>query len=146
MSESLSQEQLINKPVSELLPHSGPMVLIDRITHLSSESIICNARYENSGFFQCKFGVPVPWAVEIIAQACALFVSINQYGSGITQGRLLKCRQFHFRVPFLPYQTEFQVESNLTLAGDSGLWLFKGSISDDCQQVLAQGDLSILVK
>ncbi len=136
---------LLKKPVSELLPHSEPMVLIDAIENLSSETITCRACYKDTGFFRSKSGVPIPWAVEIIAQACALFVSIREYESGITQGRLLKCRQFRCNTAFLPYDHDFRIEAQLTLAGDSGLWLFKGAITDQKQQVMASGDLNLLV-
>ncbi len=84
-------------------------------------------------------------AVEIIAQACALFVSIRQYGTGITQGRLLKCRSFEFPNPTLPYDTTFTIEARLKLAGDSGLWMFEGSMMDENNRIWASGDMSILV-
>jgi len=148
MTESLSTEKILEKPLQELLPHTPPMVLLDKVISLDTEnqSVSCSAYYENDGFFNDAQGVPIPWTVEIIAQACALFVSVSMFGTGITEGRLLKCRSFRFHKSHLNYDRPYAVYAKLKLTGDSGLWIFDGQIADSQGDIWANGDMSILVK
>ena len=148
MTESLSIEQILQKPLQELLPHNPPMVLLNKVLSLDAEkqSISCSACFGNDGFFGNSLGVPIPWTVEIIAQACALFVSVSLFGTGITEGRLLKCRSFRFQKSYLRYDQTYVVDAKLKLAGDSGLWIFDGQITDSHGEIWAIGDMSILVK
>ncbi len=133
-------------PIESLLPHTPPLVLLDRIVKLAAESIRCETRFVNDGFFQDAEGVPVAWAVEIVAQACAVMVAIQCYGSGITQGRLLKCRSFEFHAAHLPYDALLEVDARLTMKGDSGLWFFSGAITDPAGTQLAEGEMTIQVQ
>ena len=139
-------EVLLQKPLESFLPHSHPMVLIRSIEQLDEHLIECKTRFQDAAFFGCKQGVPIAWSVEIIAQACALFVAIHKYGTNITTGRLLKCGGFEFRTPYLPYDQELMVSANLDVAGDSGLWIFEGTIKDQTETLLAGGNMNILVQ
>lgn len=133
-------------PIESLLPHTPPLVLLKRISELEAESIRCETCFANDGFFQDPEGVPVAWAVEIVAQACAVMVAIQCYGSGITQGRLLKCRSFEFFASHLPFDVLLEVDAKLTMKGDSGLWFFSGTITDTVGTVFAKGEMTIQVQ
>lgn len=139
-------EYWTHRPVESLLPHTPPLVLIDRIVQLEQDAITCEVNFPNDGFFRDSAGIPVAWSVEILAQACALFVSIQCYGTGITQGRLLKCRCFEFFTSHLPYESLLKVSTKLTMAGDSGLWFFTGDLRDANGTVFASGEMSIKVQ
>lgn len=144
MKESV--EALLQKPVESFLPHTPPMVLIRSIQQLRESFIECETRFQDADFFGCEQGVPIAWSIEIIAQACALFVAIHRYDTGITTGRLLKCGHFEFGVPYLPYHQMLQISANLKAVGDSGLWIFEGAIGNDAGEVLASGNMNILVQ
>lgn len=142
----MSLDELLKIPVAELLPHSAPMVLIDRIQDFGDNDISCVSIFRNPDFFKSPTGVPITWGIEIIAQACAIFVSINMYGTGITQGRLLKCKYFDCNEAELPYNKPLIIEATRTVTGASGLWMFEGRIKPAEGRPYLEGEMSILVK
>ncbi len=133
---------------SSLLPHSGPMVLIDAIRAVGDDcnSISCETVLSNPAFFGDESGAPIPWGIEIIAQACAILISMRKRDSGITQGRLLKCKSFDFVTTHLPFRRSLVVSAQCKLEGSNGLWTFVGSISDASGFVFINGDMNILVQ
>lgn len=133
---------------STLLPHSGPMVLIRKIQTIGSgcDSIACQTGFSDPAFFGSETGVPIPWGIEIIAQACAILISIRKRDSGITQGRLLKCKSFTFHTTHLPFHTSLMVSAQCKSEGSNGLWTFEGSIADASGLVFINGDMNILVQ
>lgn len=133
---------------SSLLPHSGPMVLINEIQAVGDDydTISCQTVLSDPAFFGDESGAPIPWGIEIIAQACAILISMRKRDSGITQGRLLKCKSFDFHATHLPYHRSLVVSAQCKLEGSNGLWTFVGSISDSSGSVYINGDMNILVQ
>jgi predicted hotdog family 3-hydroxylacyl-ACP dehydratase len=122
------------------------MILLDRILSLENDDIRCACRYTDPGFFGCEDGVPICWALEIIAQACAAWVSIHARESGVTQGRLLKCRTFSLCQPHIPYNRNLIAQARRKLCGSSGIWIFEGSLNDEQGACYAHGELTLLVQ
>lgn len=125
----MKPEQAFTGAIGDWLPHKDPMILIDHVRSISPSAIDCMSKPGTIGFYRCDRGIPIAWGIEIIAQACALFISFRAKGSGMTKGRLLKCRTFDFHQSHIPYGISFAVLARPIVQGSSGISIFEGSIS-----------------
>jgi predicted hotdog family 3-hydroxylacyl-ACP dehydratase len=128
------------------LPHTQPMILIRKIKEIEASKIVCMANFTNDGYFQSNSGVPVSWSVEIISQACALFISIRSVGKSLSMGRLMRCKYLNFHTDYLPYEADLSVESVMTMAGSNGVSMFNGSIKTSSGDVLVEGAFSVFAQ
>ena len=84
-------------PISELLPHTGPAVLLDRVLACDDNCLSAEvAIHPGSSFFQ-KDGVPAYVGIEYMAQACGAFsgVAAMRSGGAPRLGFILGTRGYH---------------------------------------------------
>ena len=83
-------------PIAHLMPHSEPMVLLDRVLDWSPGRIECatqvreNARLVEDGLLLA------PFTIEHMAQAVAVCLGYEAYrgGRGVRVGMIVSCRAF----------------------------------------------------
>lgn len=84
-------------PLEELLPHSGPMILIDEVLDAGEGWALAAVRVgEDSLFYQAGLGVPAWVGIEYMAQTVALYAGIcaKQAGAEIRIAFLLGTRRY----------------------------------------------------
>jgi len=89
--------------IESLLPHAGPMLLLDEVTSLGEETLSAALTVRpGRPFFEPGRGVAAHVAIEWMAQACGAYVGIIalQAGQPIRMGLLLGTRDFRAAVPW----------------------------------------------
>ncbi|MDY0873336.1 ApeP family dehydratase [Dongia rigui] len=84
-------------PVTDLLPHSGRMVLLDRVSGFTDAAIEADLRVRSDNiFFERGQGVAAHIAIEWMAQACGAFVGLEarRQNLPVRIGFLLGTRNF----------------------------------------------------
>jgi predicted hotdog family 3-hydroxylacyl-ACP dehydratase len=100
-----------NIDVVELIPHSGKMVLLDRIISCDNNSLSAELVVRNDGLLGNDKTVPAWVGIEYMAQAVAAYAGVmaKQAGKPIKLGFLLGTRRYNSNV------AEFKVGSMLTV-------------------------------
>jgi len=100
-----------NIDIAELIPHSGKMVLLDRIISCDNNSLSAELVVRNDGFPGNDKTVPAWVGIEYMAQAVAAYAGViaKRAGEPIKLGFLLGTRRYNSNV------AEFKVGSALTV-------------------------------
>jgi predicted hotdog family 3-hydroxylacyl-ACP dehydratase len=83
-------------PISLVVPHRGPMVLLDRIVDWAPGRIECALRVEDGARFVEDGRLAAPFTIEHMAQAVAACLGYEAYrgGRGVRVGMIVACREF----------------------------------------------------
>jgi predicted hotdog family 3-hydroxylacyl-ACP dehydratase len=84
-------------PIADLLPHSGPMLLLDEVLARDETSLLAAVTVRRDRpFFVDGKGAPAHLAIEWMAQACGACAGANALASGrpVQIGMLLGTRNF----------------------------------------------------
>ncbi|WP_018623677.1 ApeP family dehydratase [Kangiella aquimarina] len=132
---------ILSKPVSEFVPHSAPMVLIDKIVDFDESSLVAEFSVSaESRFFQTDIPGIESWVgVEYMAQAIAALAGIRAFlvNQPVNLGFLLGTRKLElFQQQFNNNQT-YTVQIKELYMDDSGLGSFDCSIVQNNQCVCA---------
>ena len=126
-----------------LLPHKGPMVLLDDVLEVSETLARAALRIgEDSPFYRPGLGVPVWAGTEYMAQAVGLTAGFRarKAGHDVTIGFLLGTRRFTAHVP------AFRLGTRLTVSA-SEVWQDGQMAVFDCriehEKVLAEAQLNV---
>ena len=87
-------------PLAELLPHAGPMRLLERVESHDGERTVCHAQPAASALFQDAAGfVPVGVAIEYMAQCAAAHGGLvaRARGEAPRRGLFVGSRRLVFR-------------------------------------------------
>jgi predicted hotdog family 3-hydroxylacyl-ACP dehydratase len=90
-------------PMSQLLPHAAPMILIDEVLERGEASLKAGITVRaDSIFFEAGRGIPAHVAIEWMAQTCGAFVGAEalEWGLPVRLGMLLGTREFRCDVPW----------------------------------------------
>ncbi len=139
-------EQFLNYPVTELVPHSPPMVLINRIVDTQPEGLTAEIDItEESLFFDNAMqGVPVWVGIEYMAQAIAALAGIRakMEKQEIKLGFLLGTRKYKSLQQSFQSGRCFQIKVQQLYMDESGLASFDCSISSG-DEIYAQARLNV---
>lgn len=133
-------------PVGDYLPHAPPMVFLDRVTELEDEILTAETTLGKGPVFGAGDGAPAAWAVEIAAQACAVFIGFSRRERGFREGRLVKAAGLFFNARSLPFESVLLVQARLTSATEFGFFVFETTINNLESIQLYRGRLSILAR
>ncbi len=129
-------------PVEELIPHSGPMVLIDQILEYSEQHLVAEIKIEeNCKFYQTsKQGVPAWVGVEYMSQAIAALAGIyaKQQGREIKLGFLLGTRKYNILQTVFKKDHVYRISVSQLYKDDSGLASFDCRIEEQEQSPKSQ--------
>jgi len=130
--------------VRSLIPHAGPMVLLDRIIHADEKSLSAEVTIRSDNLFYEKEGVGAWVGIEYMAQAIAAYAGYNakQRGESVKVGFLLGTRRYESHCTYFIPQQVLQIYVHHILQTDNGLGSFECAIRDGDTQ-LASATLTV---
>ncbi|MCA3013182.1 MAG: hypothetical protein INH41_12375 [Myxococcaceae bacterium] len=113
-------------PISELVPHQGPMVLLDRVLAESRDGLTAEAIVRAGRPFVRDAGWPALVGLELMAQTMAAWSGLRARRAGRAPrlGFLAGTRHFDCLVPFFPPDARLEVEIALEFDASNGLAVF----------------------
>ncbi len=120
-------------PVADLLPHSGRMVLLDRVAAADDENLCAEVAIRADSAF-CDGAAVGAWVgIEYMAQAIAAHAGwlARRRGDAVRVGFLLGSRKYEAAVPAFAVGSVLQVHAHRVLQGDNGLGAFECRIEHD---------------
>jgi predicted hotdog family 3-hydroxylacyl-ACP dehydratase len=117
-------------PASELVPHAGPMVFLDRLLASAPGRTVCGVRIEALSLFRSAGGALPGWAgLEPMAQCIAAHggLEARRHGETPRVGFLLGCRRLEIRTDWLEPRGQYAVSATQVWGREKGL------VSFDCE-------------
>jgi predicted hotdog family 3-hydroxylacyl-ACP dehydratase len=83
-------------PIEELIPHSGPMVLVDELVRWAEGEAACNLRVREHAPFVADGKVESAVTIEYMAQTVAACLGYEALrgGAGVRVGMIIACKRF----------------------------------------------------
>ena len=136
-------------PVSELVPHAGPMRLLERVVSHDDAATVCETRPEASALFAGADGsVPGFVAIEYMAQCIAVHAGLaaRVRGEPLRPGLFLGSRRVTLRADRLAPGRTLRVTARPLRSGSSGAAAFACTVEDPAGGApLVEGTLTALV-
>ncbi len=134
-------------PISELIPHSEPMSLLDRVIEHAPGFTTCRVDVNQSTLFADAQGSVPSWlSLEYIAQCAAVHggLAARERGESPRPGLLLGTRRLRL------HAERFEADSPLEVTarhhhGEKGLVAFDGQIRNSEGEVLADGRVNLYI-
>jgi predicted hotdog family 3-hydroxylacyl-ACP dehydratase len=123
--------------IRDLLPHSGPMVLLDRVISVDAESLCAEVRIRQDSLFY-RDGAVGGWVgLEYMAQAIGAYAGYSAYlrGEPVKIGFLLGTRHYQCIRPWFTLGSVIRVFAKRVLQDDNGLASFECHIDDDTGRI-----------
>ena len=115
-----------------LVPHAGPMVLLDRVVEVDDDNLCAALAIRRDSLF-CANGAVGSWVgVEYMAQAVAAHAGYLSWCAGrpVRIGFLLGTRKYEAAVPAFAVGMTLNVRVHKALMGENGLGAFECRIED----------------
>lgn len=114
-------------PISELLPHTPPMRLLDAVASFEGAHVECTATLLPSCPFADAVGIVDPLvSVELVAQAAAAWAALTG-GGGVRPGVVASCREARFEAALLRVGDILTIRAE-RVAGSADFGSFVGSV------------------
>lgn len=124
-----TKTDIISAPIAEFVPHSDPMILIDRILDFSDDSLTAEIHIHNkSRFFNHDLNGVETWvSIEYMAQAIAALAGAKAKlnNETVKLGFLLGTRKFLAHQPILAPNITYLIEVKELFMDESGLGAFQ---------------------
>lgn len=124
--------------IAALIPHTGSMVLLDRIIDCDDNGLTAELRVRGDGLFGDDQTVPAWAGIEYMAQAIAAYVGVRatQANEPIRMGFLLGTRRYSTNVAAFKVGTTLTIRVNKIIQ-DDGLGVFDCRIMGEGVEVTA---------
>lgn len=125
--------ELLEVPdIGSLLPHDGPMVLLDRLLSVDEESLSAEVMIRPDSMFCREAGVGGWVGVEYMAQAVAAHAghAARLRGEAVKIGFLLGSRRYECSRPVFAIGSLLRVHVRCVLMSENGLGSFECRIDD----------------
>jgi len=136
-------------PVREVVPHSGPMCLLDRILSHDEQETVCAARVEEGQCFTDPAeGVPIWIGIEYMAQCIAVHGGLiaREAGEAPRPGLFLGSRRLQVDVSELTPGSEVVVTARHLRGSGAGMQAFACSLASDLDaSPLIEGNLNVML-
>ena len=133
-------------PIGELVPHSGAMVLLDRVLSADAENLCAEVTiHAGSVFYDAPSAGVGSWVgIEYMAQAIAAHAGYlaRLAGAPVKIGFLLGARRYEAQLPLFVDGSVLQVHVQQALQGENGLGAFECRI-EMAGAVLAQATITV---
>lgn len=132
--------------VEPLLPHSGRMVMLDKITDFGNDFLIAETVAERDCLLVKNGELPTYMAAEIMAQGVAAWAGCKCVKASvpISLGYWIGSRKLKFHVPFITLGHRLQIRIHLSIEDATGFGVFDCSLTDlDSGQILIEGALNV---
>ena len=118
--------------IRSLLPHAGPMVLLDRVVSTDAESLCAEVEIRSGGLFCTPEGIGGWIGIEYMAQAIGAYAGYDASlrGEPVKIGFLLGARRYECSRPFFALGSVLKIHVRRLLVSDSGLASFDCRIED----------------
>lgn len=132
-------------PIADLVPHQGPMCLLDTLVERGEEHLVAAVTPRRDDLFATADGIPGWVGIEWLAQAVAAWSGGRAKAAGGTPriGFLLGGRRYDCRVEHFGFDIPVRVEITLDYLADNGLAAFRGCLRDAEGQPLAEARLNV---
>ncbi len=119
-------------PIGTLLPHSAPMLLLDRLLRVDGDFLCAEVRIGAASLFCDGSGVGAWIGIEYMAQAIAAYAGYGAHvrGEAAKPGFLLGTRHFEALRPLFPVGSVLHVHVHRVAQGGNGLAAFECRIDD----------------
>ena len=123
--------------IRALIPHSGAMVLLDRVIAIDEESLCAEVRIRPDSLFCAPSGVGAWIGLEYMAQTIAAFAGYTAYlrGEPVKPGFLLGARRYECTRALFGLGSLLKVHVRRVLQSETGLGSFECRIEDGEEQV-----------
>ncbi|PVX37635.1 hotdog family protein [Janthinobacterium sp. 78] len=132
--------------IGELVPHSGAMVLLDRVLSADAENLCAEVTiHAGSVFYDAPSAGVGSWVgIEYMAQAIAAHAGYlaRLVGAPVKIGFLLGARRYEAQLPLFVDGSVLQVHVQQALQGENGLGAFECRI-EMAGAVLAQATITV---
>jgi len=131
-------------PISELVPHQGPMCLLDRVIAAEGERLSAELIVPAQGLFGHEDGVGAWVGIEYMAQAVAAWAGwqARQQGQAPRIGLLLGTRRYRSQVARFAAGQRLRIDIERGYQADNGLGQFACRIVSDGVE-LASAQLTV---
>ena len=119
--------------IRSLVPHSGAMVLLDRLVSVDSESLCAEVNINRDTVFFDGVGVGTWVGIEYMAQAIAAHAGYlsSLRGDPVKVGFLLGARRYECSQAIFPLGSVLKISVQRILQAENGLGAFECSIEDN---------------
>lgn len=131
-------------PITELVPHQGPMCLLDRVISAEGERLSAEVIVPGDGLFSHDGGVGAWVGIEYMAQAVAAWAGWQARAEGQPPriGLLLGTRRYRCGVPRFAAGQRLRIDIERGYQADNGLGQFECRIHDGSGE-LASAQLTV---
>lgn len=118
--------------IRTLVPHSGTMVLLDRLVEVGDETLCAEIVIAPDTLFCDEHGVGAWVGIEYMAQAVAAFAGYEAQlrGESVRVGFLLGSRRYECSRPNFVIGSKLHIHVQRALQGENGLGAFSCHIDD----------------
>ena len=134
-------------PIQHLLPHAGPMRLLESVLAHDANETRCAVRAGAGGAFRQASGELPSWAaIEAMAQCAATDGSLRRGAQGLDLGPalFLGSRRITFHAPRIDATARLEVSARLAAGRPGGLLAFDCALRDSGGAALVEGRLNVL--
>jgi predicted hotdog family 3-hydroxylacyl-ACP dehydratase len=119
--------------IRSLLPHAGPMVLLDRVVSVDEDSLLAEVCIRSDSLFCGADGVGAWVGIEYMAQAIGAWVGYTARlrGEPVKLGFLLGTRRYECRRPIFVLGSLLRVRVHRLFQSENGLGSFECSIDNE---------------
>ena len=130
--------------IRDLLPHSGPMVLLDRVVAVDDESLCAAVQVRKNSLFFVDGAVGGWVGLEYMAQAIGAFAGFQARlrGEPVRIGYLLGTRGYECKQPSFVWGSRLKVFVKRVLQSEDGLAAFDCRIDDE-NGLVARASLTV---
>lgn len=132
-------------PITDLLPHDPPMVLLDAVRDFTDTTIDCRVVIRDEAPFVEDGKVAALVSLEYMAQAAGVLLGVAAYSESgaIKRGLLLGCRELRLEVGHFAVGDELGIHAK-HVWGSEGMANFECTVTRGDEQV-AWATLNVLV-
>ncbi len=129
--------------VADLVPHSGTMSLLSRITAYGEDWLEAEVDIHAASLFAEADGVPAWVGVEYLAQAIAAYAGLQERRKHTAPkiGFLLGTRRYEVSQPFFATGLTLTIRVQREMVAENGLHVFHGRLTGE--QVEASANLNV---
>lgn len=135
-----------SRTVEELIPHRGPMVLLDDVLEVNEARAVCRAIPRAGGCFVVEGELPSVALVEHMAQAAAVWAGHRALtrGGNVRRGAVIGVTEIFLKAAGVRVDQELTVVAARVM-GDGDLGSFRCTVhhGDD---LIAEGTLSVMTE
>ncbi len=122
--------------IAELVPHAGPMLLLERLLEAGDDYAVCEVLVRSDGLFDSDGRVPAWLGIEYMAQTVAAFSGLQarRHQEPVKLGFLLGSRRFETNVQHFACGEVLRVTARRFVHDSSGMGAFECEVHGDCAQ------------